>query len=116
MPLLVGIAWTGGDTASHACARRVAFPHWGLFHFYLLSTAHLLLVLLCVWHEEGNAPRSDTRDNKIRGISDYYVKTSSETLLLNTLSVLSVARGMGLKIDLSPDGTGNLETILLLYI
>lgn len=55
-------------------------------------------------------------DNKIRGISDYYVRTSYETLLLNTLSAPSVARGMRLKIDLSPDGTGNLETILLLYI
>lgn len=69
-----------------------------------------------MWHKGAIHQAQLQTDKKIRGISDYYVKTSSETLLLNTLSALSVARGMRLKIDLSPDGTGNLETILLLYI
>lgn len=60
MPLLAGLAWTERDGASHASASGDAFLRWGLFHFYLLSTAHSLLFPLYMWHEEGNAPSSAT--------------------------------------------------------
>lgn len=62
---------------------------------------HILLIQSVVWF--------------VKCISDYYANTSSETLLLNTLTAGSVAKGMKLKIDLNPDGTDNLELILLLY-
>lgn len=63
---------------------------------------HILLIKSIVWF--------------IRCISDYDVKISSETLLLNTLTAVSVAKGVRLKIDLNPDSIGILEQILLLYI